>query len=192
MNKILKMLTAAILVVTWTSIVASSVALAQQDYKTPQDAVDALVATARSGDQKAALVVLGRGGEDIISSGDKVSDDAIRERFVTSYDAKHQIAMDGDRKSSLGASATTNSMLFRLALPMWTRRMIMLRKIAATAKASMPDASSANLARRTACTGPPRRVRKKARSANCSPKHRARVTVPAKAARLITATITRS
>ena len=31
MNKILKMLTAAILVVTWTSIVASSMALAQQD-----------------------------------------------------------------------------------------------------------------------------------------------------------------
>ena len=69
----------------------ASVALAQQDYKTPQDAVDALVATARSGDQKAALVVLGHGGEDIISSGDKVSDDAVRQRFVTSYDAKHRL-----------------------------------------------------------------------------------------------------
>ena len=33
----------------------ATAALAQQDYKTPQDAVDALVATARSGDQKAAL-----------------------------------------------------------------------------------------------------------------------------------------
>ena len=43
-----------------------------------------------SGDQKAALVVLGHGGEDIISSGDKVSDDAVRQRFVTSYDAKHE------------------------------------------------------------------------------------------------------
>ena len=82
MNKILQGLTAAILVVA--PILASSMALAQHDYKTPQDAVDALVATARSGDQKAALVVLGRGGEDIISSGDKVSDDAVRERFVTS------------------------------------------------------------------------------------------------------------
>jgi len=101
MNKILQVLTAAILVVTWTPIVASSIALAQQDYKTPQDAVDALVATARSGDQKAALVVLGRGGEDIISSGDKVSDDAVRARFVASYDTKHQIAMDGDSKATL-------------------------------------------------------------------------------------------
>ena len=100
MNKILQVL-AAILVVTWTPIVASSIALAQQDYKTPQDAVDALVATAKSGDQKAALVVLGRDGEDIISSGDKVSDDAVRERFVASYDTKHQIAMNGDSKATL-------------------------------------------------------------------------------------------
>jgi hypothetical protein len=104
MNKVLRtltLLTAAILVVTWTPIVASSMALAQQDYKTPQDGVDALVATARSGDQKAALVVLGRGGEDIISSGDKVSDDAVRARFVASYDTKHQIAMDDDSKAIL-------------------------------------------------------------------------------------------
>ena len=101
MNKILQGLTAAILAVTWMPILASSMALAQQDYKTPQAAADALVATARSGDQKAALVVLGRGGEDIISSGDKVSDDAVRERFVASYDTKHQIAIEGDSKAIL-------------------------------------------------------------------------------------------
>jgi len=101
MNKTLHVLAAAILIVAWALIVGSSPALAQQDYKTPQDAVDALVATARSGDQKAALVVLGREGEDIISSGDKVSDDAVRARFVTSYDAKHQIMMEGDNKAIL-------------------------------------------------------------------------------------------
>jgi len=79
----------------------ASVANAQQDYKTPQDAVDALVATARSGDQKAALVDLGRDGEDIISSGDKVADEAARKRFVASYDVKYQITMAGDRKGIL-------------------------------------------------------------------------------------------
>jgi Protein of unknown function (DUF2950) len=102
MNRIFTMataLTAAIIVSA--SIATSSVALAQEDYKTPQAAVDALVATARSGDEKAALVVLGRDGEDIISSGDKVSDAAVRERFVNSYDAKHQITMDGDNKAIL-------------------------------------------------------------------------------------------
>jgi hypothetical protein len=104
MNKIVRTFTSlmvAILVVASASIVVSSMAQAQQDYKTPQDAVDALVATARSGDQKAALAVLGRDGEDIISSGDKVSDDAVRTRFVASYDAKHQIAMEGDKKAKL-------------------------------------------------------------------------------------------
>ena len=81
MNKVFAMataLTAAIIVVASASIATSSVALAQEDYKTPEAAVDALVTTARSGDEKAALVVLGRSGEDIISSGDKVSDDAVR------------------------------------------------------------------------------------------------------------------
>jgi hypothetical protein len=76
-------------------------AFAQKGYTTPQTAVDALVATARNGDQKAALVVLGKEGEDIISSGDKVSDDDVRARFVASYDAKHSIAMDGDSKATL-------------------------------------------------------------------------------------------
>ncbi len=104
MSKILAMLTslaATALVVALASIAGSSVALAQQDYKTPQAAVDALIATAKSGDQNAALIVLGRGGEDIISSGDKVSDDAVRARFAASYDAKHQIAMQGDSKAIL-------------------------------------------------------------------------------------------
>ena len=45
--------------------------------------------------------VLGQEGQDIISSGDKVSDDAVRARFVASYDAKHSIAMEGDSKATL-------------------------------------------------------------------------------------------
>jgi hypothetical protein len=76
-------------------------ARAQQNYKTVDAAVDALVATAKSGDEKAALVVLGPGGDDIISSGDSVADDAARARFVASYDAKHEIKMEGDDKATL-------------------------------------------------------------------------------------------
>ena len=99
MNKVSAMLTgltAAVLIVA-----SASMAVAQQSYKSPDAAVDALVATAKSGDQKAALVVLGRDGKDIISSGDKVSDDAVRQRFVASYDAKHQITLDGADKAIL-------------------------------------------------------------------------------------------
>lgn len=100
MSKLLSILTSlavALLVAGWAAIAVSSSALAQQDYKSPQAAVDALVATAKSGDQKTALDVLGRGGEDIISSGDQVSDDAVRQRFVASYDAKHSVETHSDR-----------------------------------------------------------------------------------------------
>jgi Protein of unknown function (DUF2950) len=76
-------------------------AQAQQDYKTTDAAVDALVASIRNYNEKAALVVLGKGGDDIISSGDEVADAAARKRFVDAYDAKHQITMNGDAKAIL-------------------------------------------------------------------------------------------
>jgi Protein of unknown function (DUF2950) len=76
-------------------------AFAQQDFKTPQDAVDSLVAAARTGDDKALLAVLGPDGDDIISSGDKVADETARKGFLESYDAKHGIEMKGERKAIL-------------------------------------------------------------------------------------------
>jgi hypothetical protein len=87
-------LTAAMLV-----FAMGSVASAQQSFKTAEEAADALVTAARSGDRKGLLTVLGRGGADIVSSGDPVDDAATRERFVAAYDAKHQIAMEGDNKA---------------------------------------------------------------------------------------------
>jgi hypothetical protein len=74
---------------------------AQQAFKTPQAAVDALAAAAKSGDIKKAQIVLGQGSADILSSGDPVADKAAREKFVAAYDAKHQITMDGAGKAIL-------------------------------------------------------------------------------------------
>ena len=48
---------------------------------------------------KAIVTVLGPDGEDIVSSGDEVADAATRQKFVAAYDAKHQIAMEGDNKA---------------------------------------------------------------------------------------------
>jgi hypothetical protein len=78
-------------------LATAPLAHAQQDYKRPQDAATALVATAKSDDSKAALTVLGRDGEEILFSGDKVADERARARFVASYDAKHSIKIDGNR-----------------------------------------------------------------------------------------------
>jgi len=48
---------------------------------------------------KAITTVLGPDGDDIVSSGDEVADAATRAKFVTAYDAKHTIAMEGDSKA---------------------------------------------------------------------------------------------
>jgi hypothetical protein len=79
----------------------SGAALAQQSYKTPDEAAEALASAARSGDRKALLTVLGQGGADIVQSGDAVADSATRERFVAAYDAKHQVETGEENKATL-------------------------------------------------------------------------------------------
>jgi hypothetical protein len=76
-------------------------ALAQQAFKTPEAAVETLVNVAKAYDEKAALALLGKGGDDILSSGDAVADEAGRAKFVAAFDAKHQIVMQGDGKAEL-------------------------------------------------------------------------------------------
>ena len=76
-------------------------AASQQAFKTPDEAASALVGAAKAGDMKALLTVLGPDGEDIVSSGDEVADQATREKFVAAYDAKHKIDMEGDSKATI-------------------------------------------------------------------------------------------
>jgi hypothetical protein len=74
-------------------------AVAQQAFKTPEAAADALAAAAKAGDRKDILTVLGPKAADIVSSGDRVADKNNRDKFVASFDAKHQITMEGDNKA---------------------------------------------------------------------------------------------
>jgi hypothetical protein len=92
----LALLTAAIF-----AFAAASVASAQQPFKTAEEAADALVSAARTGDRKRLLTVLGRDGADIVSSGDAVADASARNRVVEAYDAKHQVVMEGADKAVL-------------------------------------------------------------------------------------------
>ncbi|MHC4043932.1 DUF2950 domain-containing protein [Bradyrhizobium sp. 23AC] len=75
-------------------------ARAQQSYPTPEDAASALAAAAKIGPSD-VLKVLGRAGDDIVSSGDEVADADIRARFVSMYDAKHSIKAEGNKKATL-------------------------------------------------------------------------------------------
>ena len=87
----------------WTAatvILASvSAANAQQSYKSPEDAIGALVKATRDEWPKGVVHVLGPDAAEIVSSGDKVADEAAREKFLAAYDAKHQVTMEGDNKA---------------------------------------------------------------------------------------------
>jgi Protein of unknown function (DUF2950) len=91
MNKTLVSVTMAVLLCTVASVVS-----AQQAFNTPDEAAGALASAVKTGDRKAIVAVLGPDGNAIVSSGDEVADAASRQKFVAAYDAKHQIAADGE------------------------------------------------------------------------------------------------
>jgi len=67
----------------------------QQTFATPDEAVTALVAAAKSDDNKALRAVLGNDRGDL-ASGDAVADRTLREQFVAAYAAKHALVASGD------------------------------------------------------------------------------------------------
>jgi hypothetical protein len=75
----------------------SGPALAQEHFKTPDDAVTALVDAAKAQDKSAILAVLGKEGRAVISSGDAVADRAARHRFLAAYHANHTVDQSGDK-----------------------------------------------------------------------------------------------
>lgn len=84
----------------------------QRTFSTPQSAIVALVAAARANDPKAIRAILGNDKGDL-TSGDPVADRALREGFVTAYDAKHEIAEKGD-----SARLTVGNNDFPFAFPL--------------------------------------------------------------------------
>jgi hypothetical protein len=74
-------------------------ARAQQSFGNPEEAASALAGAVKSGNKQDMLKVLGAGGEDIVDSGDDVADTAARNKFVSAYDAKHSVKVDGKKAS---------------------------------------------------------------------------------------------
>src|SRR5262245_23656788 len=73
----------------------------QRTFKTPDDAATALVQAVKTNDDRGIMSVLGPDGAQIASSGDPAEDKSIRNKFVSAYDAKHQLTMEGDNKAVL-------------------------------------------------------------------------------------------
>jgi hypothetical protein len=76
-------------------------ASAQERFKSPEQAVSALVDAAKAGNKDAILGVLGTGGRKIVTSGDEVADRATREKFVAVYETKHLLRSDGEGREVL-------------------------------------------------------------------------------------------
>ena len=74
---------------------------AEQTFASPQEAADALVQTVKANDRKAMLAILGGDTEKWISSGDKVADQELAQRFVAAYEQKHILSPDGDKRATL-------------------------------------------------------------------------------------------
>ncbi len=70
-------------------------------YRTPEDAVKALVNALSTYEGKKLLAVFGPGGEDLVDSGDAVADKAARERFLKAYREKNQISRVSPTKAIL-------------------------------------------------------------------------------------------
>jgi hypothetical protein len=59
-------------------------------YASPDDAGNALLAAAKSGDQNALLAIFGPDSKELISSGDPVQDKNVTKAFVAGYGAMHR------------------------------------------------------------------------------------------------------
>jgi len=79
----------------------SSLAQAQQRFKTAEEAVEALVKAARSGDSKSVVSILGPGSQELVSSGDPVEDANVRQEYLAAYDAGHRIVSESGKPSVL-------------------------------------------------------------------------------------------
>jgi DUF2950 family protein len=89
------------LIVAALAALLASPASAQQSFKSPEQAVDALATAVKSGAPRNLLKVLGSDAAEIVESGDQVADTDLRERFVSAYEAKHALSYDGNNKAIL-------------------------------------------------------------------------------------------
>jgi hypothetical protein len=67
-----------------------------KNFSSPEEAVQALVAAARTGDTRQILAVLGPEAKAIVSSGDAAVDKQARERFVASFGEASRISRPND------------------------------------------------------------------------------------------------
>jgi Protein of unknown function (DUF2950) len=76
--------------------ICSAAVARQESFSSPEEAVKAAVAAARSDSEKQLLAVFGAQAKELIDSGDAVADKQRRARFVAAYDEKNRLATEGE------------------------------------------------------------------------------------------------
>src|SRR5206468_1086890 len=71
----------------------------QEHFATADDAVQSLVSAVRSNDEQQLKNILGTNADNLLSSGDEVADRQDREKFLSAYDAKHEL-LEGKKPDS--------------------------------------------------------------------------------------------
>jgi Protein of unknown function (DUF2950) len=85
-----------IIIVSHQALAAA--ASSQRTFKSPDEAVKALIESVRAKDAKELLTIFGPSGKEIISSGDEVADKEIGERFVKAYEEGGKLVSEGNKK----------------------------------------------------------------------------------------------
>ncbi len=80
---------------------SAAAAAKQQDFATPDAAVDALFKANQANDVAALRAIFGPDGDRLVVSGDPVADSAARKRFVDLYSASHALAPGADGRMIL-------------------------------------------------------------------------------------------
>lgn len=93
LSRTVRLLSLSLLVFGLPTCLMSQAAKGQKTFAKSSEAVQALIAAARSGDQAQLLAVLGPGAKDLVDSGDPVADKQALQNFVKSYDTKHSLTV---------------------------------------------------------------------------------------------------
>jgi len=77
-------------------IIGATPVLAQKTFSSPEEAVKAAIAAARSNNDKELLAIFGPQAKEILSSGDPVADKQRRAEFVAAYDQTNRLSTEGE------------------------------------------------------------------------------------------------
>lgn len=70
-------------------------------FASPDTAVAALIEAVKGGKRQQVLAILGAGADELIESGDPVSDERDRKRFTTAFEVKNTIQQEGPDRAIL-------------------------------------------------------------------------------------------